>query len=440
MLSYSSLKTTGKVTLPSVEMWGTNMNILRDPPKSIYTRRIDKVSDTQQITLQEADSNDRRLENINVYARNVNPMVGVSYNNYGNGGGNNRTNQQASLPYKIENVRPPLLSQYDLQPLSRLPRDWFYTFSNPEFPQIFDNLQCNEMGKCVRQNIETTEYMTNKLKEIYLPNSNTEVSLLRTPLNATAQTSVQYQGNAVIQENTQPSTNTICTNKNPSLPNSINKNSTLHNHDIKSATKYSFQSKMDEKSDKNKSLPFQINKYKETSFIHPKTSIPISKKLKVSDIESQKYIRKSDTAQLTQPIRVLNRNLNGSVSTTKDIRYFSSGEVLDHHLPILESKLPSYSTISNVSFCGDSENREQTQLKTLTAKTQAEDVHSAKLFSFEPKQSHLNTNVALQKSLQIGSLDPTPSSVPMKYMESPSLSSSKSLDKKLKLKHDMSSM
>ena len=49
MLSYSSLVNSGKVTLPSVDSWGTNMNIIRDPPKSITTRRRDKVGENSDI-------------------------------------------------------------------------------------------------------------------------------------------------------------------------------------------------------------------------------------------------------------------------------------------------------------------------------------------------------------------------------------------------------
>jgi hypothetical protein len=30
-------------------MWGTDMNILKDPPRGITTRRIDKVGQTQTI-------------------------------------------------------------------------------------------------------------------------------------------------------------------------------------------------------------------------------------------------------------------------------------------------------------------------------------------------------------------------------------------------------
>ena len=48
-ISYSGVLGNRKVTLPSVETWGTNMNILRDPPKSIYTRKIDKVDSTQEV-------------------------------------------------------------------------------------------------------------------------------------------------------------------------------------------------------------------------------------------------------------------------------------------------------------------------------------------------------------------------------------------------------
>ena len=86
-ISYSGLTNYGKATLPSAESWGTNMNILRDPPKSITTRRIDKVGQTSEITSMIDDSENRACEAINVYARGVNPMVSVSYDNTGNNGG-----------------------------------------------------------------------------------------------------------------------------------------------------------------------------------------------------------------------------------------------------------------------------------------------------------------------------------------------------------------
>ena len=132
-------------TLPSVEMWGTNMNILKDPPKALFTRRIDKVGSTQEITrMIGEDSGDRICEMIKVYPRGINPMVSVSYSNYGTNGGQNRqtTNAgtwgsnkscndgrsaylgQAKLPIPLMDngsFRPPVLRQEDLLPLSRLP-------------------------------------------------------------------------------------------------------------------------------------------------------------------------------------------------------------------------------------------------------------------------------------------------------------------------------
>lgn len=152
--SYSGLTNYGKVTLPSAEGWGGSMNILRDPPKSIHTRRIDKVGQTSDITAMVDDSGNRVCEGINVYARGVNPMVSVSYNNVGNNGGqgsgavyggsnipgsNNMLaggRTQAYLPYRVMRdgaFRPPVVTQADLLPLSRLPRIWTTAFTKPGF-------------------------------------------------------------------------------------------------------------------------------------------------------------------------------------------------------------------------------------------------------------------------------------------------------------------
>lgn len=139
MIQYSKNE---HVTLPSVESWGTNMNILRDPPKSITTRRIDKVFQNTDITNLVDDSGDRICDGINVYARGVNPFVSVSYDNNSNNAGiagnatsfSNRT--QARLPYPAFEggaFRPPILTQRDLLPLSRLPRAWFGTMTTPGF-------------------------------------------------------------------------------------------------------------------------------------------------------------------------------------------------------------------------------------------------------------------------------------------------------------------
>ena len=38
-LSYDCLTSSRKVTLPSVEDWGTNLNILKEPKKGIFTKK-----------------------------------------------------------------------------------------------------------------------------------------------------------------------------------------------------------------------------------------------------------------------------------------------------------------------------------------------------------------------------------------------------------------
>lgn len=141
-LSYSALNNYGVVTLPSVDSWGTNMNILRDPPKSITTRRIDKVGENSSITTMIDDSGNRACEAIQVYARGVNPMVSVSYSNVGNNGGQRSSGlttggqTHAFLPYRVMRdgaFRPPVRRQEDLLPLSRQPRAWTQAFTQKSF-------------------------------------------------------------------------------------------------------------------------------------------------------------------------------------------------------------------------------------------------------------------------------------------------------------------
>ena len=168
-ISYSGIvgNGSGKVTLPSVDSWGTNMNILKDPPKSIQTRQYNNhILMTSEITQMIQDSGDRMNEAIQVYARGVNPMVDVSYDNYGNNGGQRRGNKnsaglvdnssnsgkQSYLPYRIMNggaFRPPARDQRELLPLSRLPRAWTSSYTQPGFADFTKKLQTpspNEKG------------------------------------------------------------------------------------------------------------------------------------------------------------------------------------------------------------------------------------------------------------------------------------------------------
>jgi len=163
-LSYSGLVNHGKVNLPSVESWGTNMNILKDPPKSITTRRKIKVGETSSITQMIEESDGRTSEAIQVYARGVNPFVSVSYDNVGNNGG--RTyggiieggGRSVKLPHRIMQdgaFRPPVLLQQDLLPLSRLPRTITNAFSNAGFTDFSRKLRTcgtDENTKEVKKN------------------------------------------------------------------------------------------------------------------------------------------------------------------------------------------------------------------------------------------------------------------------------------------------
>jgi hypothetical protein len=148
---------SGRVTLPSVETWSTNMNLLRDPPKSVFTRKKDRVGQTSAITEMIDGSGDRACEAILTYARGVNPMVAVSYDNYGNNGGQKSGNlsqaglnigggrKSAYLPYRIMDkgaFRPPIRDQRDLLPLSRLPRIWTSSFTQPGFADFSKKTVC----------------------------------------------------------------------------------------------------------------------------------------------------------------------------------------------------------------------------------------------------------------------------------------------------------
>lgn len=150
-INYSGVFGNRKVTLPSIESWGSNMNIMKDPPKSVFTRRKDKVFDTQQYSsMIEKSTQDRYCENVKVFPSGVNPSVAVSYSNYGNNGakllyfgksnltsggsqqngtawtapGTINGNTMAKYPYQInpDNFKPPIVTQSHLQPLSRLSR------------------------------------------------------------------------------------------------------------------------------------------------------------------------------------------------------------------------------------------------------------------------------------------------------------------------------
>ncbi len=171
MINYSAIVGRGKVTLPSVDSGFGTMNILKDPPKMIMTRRINRVGDTPSITTMIDNSGDRIAESIQVYGRGINPFVAVSYSNQGTNGGqsvngiasNGGTNQQASLPYRIgSNFRPPIVPAQSLLPLSRQPRVLFSQKATPAFADFTKRMSCPQPA-------EKTKEVRNQILKPYQP-------------------------------------------------------------------------------------------------------------------------------------------------------------------------------------------------------------------------------------------------------------------------------
>lgn len=217
-----------KTTLPSVGDWGTDMNILKDPPKSVYTRKIDKVGDTQEIVNTIEESGDRICENINVYPRGANPAVNVSYSNAGTNGGqvrsfggdggvvnsnacnNGCSTGEAYLPYRVMidgAFRAPLLRQEDRLPLSQQSRVWTSAVSNPEFPNYVQNVKCMDFDdkkikainkKILKTNIRPTAVYMEKNNPII---ENFEIkNVINNPIKYSVNSNIQKPGNVVIEQ------------------------------------------------------------------------------------------------------------------------------------------------------------------------------------------------------------------------------------------------
>lgn len=182
MISYSGLTNNSKMILPAIESWGTNTHIKRDPPKSIMTRRKDKVGDDNSITRAIDDSGDRFCESINVYGRGVNPFVGVNYNNgmVGGASGNSsiKNKQQSKLIHPVMkdgDFRPPVKTEFDLRPLSRLPRLNVSALTNKDFPNFKKKLLSytgNEDMRQVKNDILKTTAETSKSTKLKFNNEN----------------------------------------------------------------------------------------------------------------------------------------------------------------------------------------------------------------------------------------------------------------------------
>jgi hypothetical protein len=211
MFSYSSLVNKGKLTLPSVDSWGTNNNIQKDPPRSIKTRRIDKVSDNNDITKM-IDNSDRSSEAILRFSRGVNPSVSVSYSNNG-GSMQNYGNQQAFLPYRINkdgDFHPPVQAPQDLLPLSRLPRNAVTVNTTPSLPHFtkeLDNSRNQTASKNVHQNIIASAVSAPKtymLQKPFQEPFEIKYNIIENPMKVTSEGTKIAFSDRTIQNNVVP--------------------------------------------------------------------------------------------------------------------------------------------------------------------------------------------------------------------------------------------
>lgn len=161
------------VTLPAISGGFGSMNIMKDPPKSIQTYYKPNVFEDNRLLEWLADdtTQDRICENINPYARGVNQMVSVSYDNYSANGGQYRdlrgshsanenqslssSRPNASLPYKVNyNFRPDNYQARNLMPLSKLNRIFPIQTNPSDEKRFFDNLtNCKTDLKAVRNEL-----------------------------------------------------------------------------------------------------------------------------------------------------------------------------------------------------------------------------------------------------------------------------------------------
>lgn len=108
--------------------------ILREPPRSIHTRKKERI-DMADVTHMIRNDDSRINEGVSYLARGINPHIDVMYNN--SGGGSRTTtmpNIQSGSVYKVMKdgaFRPPMFKQEDLLPLSRQRRPETSAITNP---------------------------------------------------------------------------------------------------------------------------------------------------------------------------------------------------------------------------------------------------------------------------------------------------------------------
>lgn len=327
MLSYSSLINSGKVTLPSVESWGTNMNIMRDPPKSITTRRRDKVGENNDI-LKMIDNSDRSAEAILKFARGVNPSVSVSYSNNG-GSLQNFGNQQAKLPYTINkdgDFHPPVRAPQDLLALSRLPRNVTFAVTNPNMPHFGKELPNSRNVRTlstVKQNIISSS--VRPTKSYYLQKPFVEA----------------YETNSMIQPVLQKSADSNISTTNRTTTNVLQPSKEINN-DVLNAFA---QSNLSHHNNNNKS---DINNFNKTNFIQDTNAHSVYTNL--NNINNGISLDQDLSQIKTKDYTLIEYSAPSNMNKRTD--YIHENFELERTLPQYETRT-NFNTNGNVSYFHD---------------------------------------------------------------------------------------
>ena len=354
-LSYTGLTNYGKTTLPSVESWGTNMNILRDPPKSIMTRKQNKVGETNSIIENNLNS-DRINENILVYARGVNPMVGVSYNNDSSGMSGNlaglsqsfntisTSSTQSMLPYRIMNgqyFQPPVMTKEELLPLSRQPRAW--TSQNTSLGFVDFSKRVKDQGDATT----TKEVKTSVLKTSIRP---TEYKRIEKPIEQPYETKYSIQNTMNIFVNSGMRTRDITNKYISDVNNGINKNPLNVN----------VYSNIGHKIYKNDTNVYTKNSIQDINKKEAFSNISGLGEYNNNKVNTTNYIQDINQKEAFSNISGLGENNNNNINTTNYIQDINQKEAFSNISGLCETKyihkdikldriLPNYVSSTNNS-------------------------------------------------------------------------------------------
>jgi hypothetical protein len=377
--SYSGLTNYGKVILPSTSGWGTNNNILRDPPKSIHTRRKTKVGENNNIINDIANSQDRIAESIKVYPRGVNQMVSVSYSNDGNNGGHRSGSMisnggtSAKLPYRIVHegaFRPPIQTYEEQFALTRQPRSNTNIDGNPGVADYKKRLI-----KC------GTSKNTKQVKDAMLKASirPTARYILNESATPTYDVANNISNNSVKSASTKlnGSSNILQTNKEPKLK------SILH---VSGAT--------------NKGIKIQMQNSKVNTDGYINDTEAISSSTKKST--NTNHVRFSDVADKNTGIHITDKDTY-SQSTTKsangNVSYITTDVELNRVLPYhaISTNKSDKTIIKNIRH----ENTIKTSRNTPLT-------HMPSQISKLGNTSYMSTTMKLKNTVNPGGIDPCP--------------------------------